>query len=634
MKFIQLLSRIFVGAVFVFSGFVKAVDPLGSTYKFIDYFNAFHLGAFTDIALPLAILLSSAELLIGFALLSGFRLRLVSWLLILFMAFFTLLTFILALYNPVSDCGCFGDALILTNWQTFAKNIVLLVPSLVIFFNRNKLNKPQSALREYLILSAFFVVTVLFSVWNYRHIPLIDFRPYRIGVNIPESMAYPADAAPDVYDTRLIYRNRQTGKEEEFTMENFPTDTSLWDFVDAVSEIVSKGYEPPIHNFSITAPNGTDITNDVLSDPGYIFMLVAYSLPKANEKALEDAAYFYELSRVFPEIGFVALTASTTEQILELRNKLSLPYEFCLTDETTLKTIVRSNPGLLLLKNGNIIGKWGFRDFPKEHDLPALSAVLKDYPLCVSCNLPGISTPPSGSKPYSYHTALFYKNTLTDSVAEFSIDNFPHDQPEWVFLKSVSTKRSEGFVSPLEPLVITSPYGMDYTDIVLKAAGRSMVVFFKDTDNLSSETWQAVNKLTGLAASNLGYGVNLYGLLPLSPDKVLQFAETHVSAIEFLSVPEEAINLVDFTEVFMCFIDNGTITAVWRDNGLPQVENLAAEIASGSSGIITDSEILPFITGQFIATIESTRIYLLIILLILFLYAVTRNGEKNYSAGR
>ena len=215
-------SRIITGIVFIFSGFVKGVDPLGSTYKFTDYFNAFHLGFLEPVALPLAVFLSSTELVLGITLLIGYRMRVTAWVLLLFMSFFTILTLILALTNPVTDCGCFGDALILTNWQTFFKNIVLMIFVLVIFTGRFKYSTIRQPLTEWIVVAFFFAATVIFSLYNYMHLPVLDFRPYSIGTNIREGMTIPEGAPEDVYSTELIYKNKKTGQEKSFTLENFP----------------------------------------------------------------------------------------------------------------------------------------------------------------------------------------------------------------------------------------------------------------------------------------------------------------------------------------------------------------------------------------------------------------------------
>ena len=212
MKIIRSLARIIVGIVFVFSGFVKAVDPLGSTYKFIDYFNDFGMEFLVPLAFPLAVVLSSLELVMGISFLFGYRMKLVSWAVLLFMSFFTVLTFILAIYNPVSDCGCFGDALILTNWQTFWKNIIFMLFTIIVFSGRNSFPSIRGAIAEWGILAFFFSGAIGLSSYCNNHLPILDFRPYKVGTHIPTASAIPDGAPADVYDTRLYYRNIENGK--------------------------------------------------------------------------------------------------------------------------------------------------------------------------------------------------------------------------------------------------------------------------------------------------------------------------------------------------------------------------------------------------------------------------------------
>jgi uncharacterized membrane protein YphA (DoxX/SURF4 family) len=256
MKYIRLLSRILLGVVFIFSGFVKAVDPLGSAYKFADYFTAFKLGFLEFLALPMGVFLSAFELVLGITLILGYRKRMVYAVTFWFMLFFTLLTFILALFNPVSDCGCFGDALILTNWQTFLKNVVLMVFVLILWVPRKSLAPGGAVIREWMVIGGLYVLVAFFSFWNYQHLPLLDFRPYDVGTVIREKMTIPEGMPVDEYETRLIYRNKKTGESSNFTMENYPRDTLLWEFEDSESKLVKKGYEPPIHDFAMMDANG------------------------------------------------------------------------------------------------------------------------------------------------------------------------------------------------------------------------------------------------------------------------------------------------------------------------------------------------------------------------------------------
>jgi hypothetical protein len=369
MKYIRLLSRIIVGVVFIFSGFVKALDPLGSAYKFSDYFTAFKLGFLDFLSLPLGIFLSAFELLLGITLILGYRRKVTFTVLMWFVSFFTLLTLILALFNPVTDCGCFGDALILTNWETFFKNVVLMVFVLILYFGRNTGTYHGNALREWVIVMCLYVMASLFSFWNYRHLPLIDFRPYDVGTVIKDEMEIPEGVPVDEYRTTLIYRNTDTGKTSSFTMEDYPKDTVHWEFVTSESKLVKRGYEPPIHDFAIMDQTGSDIVSDILSDPGYSLIMISTNLGKAEQDPLVNAREWSQLEIVASDFSFYAVTASPSAEVESISSDLALGYPFMAGDEIMLKTIVRSNPGFVLLKDGIILGKWGWRDFPTLEQL-------------------------------------------------------------------------------------------------------------------------------------------------------------------------------------------------------------------------------------------------------------------------
>ena len=377
MKTLRVISRLIVGIIFIFSGFVKSVDPLGSNYKFIDYFNAFDLSFLNSLALPFAILLSVAELLIGIALLMGYRMRFFSWAVLLFMSFFTVLTFILALTNPVTDCGCFGDAIILTNWQTFLKNVVIMGFVLVVFFSKEQYPHIRSVLTEWSILGIYFLAGIVFSWYNYRHLPVLDFRPFSIGTHIPSAMKIPQGATPDVYETKLIYRNLSSGQNKEFTIEDFPRDTDEWEFVDSESVIVSKGYEAPIHDFIITDSDKNDITSVITGFPGYTLLLISYDLEKADPDAIAVSEKFYNLSLRFNDLNFFGITATSSDKSIVIADSLKLNYHFMLADEIMLKTVVRSNPGLVLLSNGTVMAKWGSPAFSSDKNEDSLPAMIE-----------------------------------------------------------------------------------------------------------------------------------------------------------------------------------------------------------------------------------------------------------------
>jgi uncharacterized membrane protein YphA (DoxX/SURF4 family) len=356
------VTRLLFGAVFIFSGFVKAIDPLGSTYKIQDYFHEFG-GVFTsmtDWAFGLSVAQSAIELLIGLNLVFMVHLRRTAYLGLLFMLVMTPLTLYIALFNPVSDCGCFGDALVITNWQTFWKNIVLLIliiGLLVVSKNKRSLFLPHV---EWILVLVFLGVGVGLSVYSYRHLPLIDFLPYKVGVNIPEAMEIPDGAAADVYTTTFVYE--KNGVQKEFTLENYPKGDATWTFVDQKSKLVSKGYVPAIHDFTIVSDRFEDITAKVLSNTAQSYLLVMYDVNKTSVDGAKRAEEIY-LKYKNSVTQFYALTASSDEDIAKFRKTTGVTFPFCKTDPTTLKTIIRANPGLVLIQNGTIQGKWNWRDF-------------------------------------------------------------------------------------------------------------------------------------------------------------------------------------------------------------------------------------------------------------------------------
>jgi len=369
MKVVYHISRILFGITFIFSGFVKGIDPWGSAYKFTDYFNAMGLDWLLWSAFPLGVLLAFAEFIIGVAFLFNWWIRLFSWLGLIFMAFFLPLTLWIALKNPVTDCGCFGDALVISNWETFYKNLVLIALAIVVFSFRNeKKEKPDRKIP--FALSMITAVVYLGLVFHsYNHLPVFDFRPYKIGTNIPESMSYPEDAPQEIYKNTFYYKNLKTGKVKKFSEENYPwQDTLNWKYHDMESVLVQKGYEPPIHDFRIETPEGEDIIDFFIYDENYVFILIAYDLHKSNTKSQDD---LNTLANWANEAGmsFICLTASIQEDYVAFAEEHNTPYEFFNCDEITLKTIIRSNPGLVALKEGTVVGKWHYNDIPTPEEI-------------------------------------------------------------------------------------------------------------------------------------------------------------------------------------------------------------------------------------------------------------------------
>lgn len=369
MRLVKNLCRIIVGIVFIYSGFVKGIDPLGSDYKFTDYFNAFGMGWMNATTLFFSFALSLAEFLIGTALLFNLWVSRMAWGSLLFMAFFTPLTLVLALTNPVSDCGCFGDAMILTNWQTFWKNIILFLLAIMIFVYRKEYKSSLSLMGQFSFLTLAGAGMLCLSIYCYRHLPVLDFRPYAVGKNITEGMRLPEGAEPDQYEVTLKYKNKQTGEIRSFTEENYPwQDTLNWEYESSSERLVKKGYITPIHDLVIEHPTLGNITEEILEDDNHTILAVAYNL---NQSDTQYQPAINRLAEYACEKGirFYGLTSSTERDIEAYKKRNHVPYEFCTADEIQLKTMIRSNPGVIILREGTILDKWAGKDVPDVKEL-------------------------------------------------------------------------------------------------------------------------------------------------------------------------------------------------------------------------------------------------------------------------
>lgn len=363
------IARILIGLTFIFSGFVKGIDPLGSTYKFTDYFSAFHMPWFTGLAFALGILLAAAEFFLGVAYIFNFFIRITSWVMLGFMVFFTGLTLVLALTNPVTDCGCFGDALKITNWQTFYKNIVLLSLAIYVFMKRKDFASKSGPMLSIAFTTMTMVVYFYLVTYSYNHLPIIDFSPYKVGVNIPDGMKIPENAPKAIYKNNFIYKNKSTGKEEEFTEKNYPwQDTINWKFVKMESETLQAGYTPPIHDFRIETPDGEDIKDFFLYDEKPTYMAIANNLQKSNIEGMKKLAILAADAKS-KGCNFILLTSSSPDSFDAIKKQTGANFDFFNTDEVTLKTIIRANPGLILTKKGTILKKYHFNDIPKTVEL-------------------------------------------------------------------------------------------------------------------------------------------------------------------------------------------------------------------------------------------------------------------------
>jgi len=416
MNHITKIVRYLVGTLFIFSGLVKANDPLGFSYKLQEYFEEFEklktvfapLESFFKflygLALEQAIFMVILEIVLGVAIIAGYRARLTSWLLLLLILFFTLLTFASAQYEIVRTCGCFGDAIPLTPWQSFYKDIALLVLILFIFTQRKKIESNQvnylDIIMGVICLGALgwlsfklldwkfpfifgliliggyifwayvatkqnvamyntivgIIVSVYFTLHCYEHLPAKDFRAYAVGKSIPEQMK----GVPDKLIYHYILKNKATGEQKEF--DAFPPDYEKdYEYLNFRTEIIEKGVEPKITDFSISNHDGDEYTDDFFI--GYHFLLIAYDLEKASNNKQNEINAFAEKAKA-DGFNFAGLTASSDKAEKDFIAKYKPTYDYWICDQVVLKTIIRSNPGLVLLKDGVVLGQWHNNDFP------------------------------------------------------------------------------------------------------------------------------------------------------------------------------------------------------------------------------------------------------------------------------
>ena len=363
------VARTVVGLTFILSGFVKAIDPLGTQYKIQDYLAAIppSLSLPDMLTLLMSVSLSMVEFTLGAFMLTAISRRVTARLTLLFMVVMTAVTVWIYIADPVKDCGCFGDALTLTNLETLLKNIVLLALAALVAWRPTHIGRLMSRSNQMLLGQMLMVTPVALSFWCLYDLPLIDFRPYHIGADIKAGMEIPEGAEQPVFDTTFIME--KDGERREFTLDNYPDST--WTFVDSKTVTVKEGYVPPIHDFSITAADGEDITDMVLGREGYTFLLISPDLDKADDQNFGDIDQIYEFCQD-NSIPFYCLTASTEKSQQHWQNITGAEYQFCMTDATTLKTMIRSNPGLMLLEKGVVRGKWSHNRLPETTELETM----------------------------------------------------------------------------------------------------------------------------------------------------------------------------------------------------------------------------------------------------------------------
>ncbi len=353
MKAIVSIARILVGVLFIFSGFIKLNDPVGFSYKLQEYFSepVLDIPFLIPFALIIAILLVIFELVVGIMLLIGYAPKFTSWSLLVMIVFFTFLTFYSAYFNKVTDCGCFGDAIPLTPWESFYKDIILLILILIIFFNQKYINPIFPQVYHKWVIFVSFMACFAFCYYVLMHLPLFDFRPYKIGNNIPEKMQVPEGAEK----AEVVYRWKFRVNGEDKIIENNGVYPQIdGEFVGVETSQTGENAIAPIHDFVIEGAQG-DITDEVLAAQK-VLLIVTYNLRSTEKDGFTSVK---SLSDEAIEKGYrvVGLTASGEELQEEFKREFGLGFDFYQTDETVLKTIIRSNPGFLILRKGTITQK-------------------------------------------------------------------------------------------------------------------------------------------------------------------------------------------------------------------------------------------------------------------------------------
>lgn len=362
MKFLRAICRFTFGILFVFSGFLKGIDPIGNALKIKEYLGAFHLGFMDFLSIPGGILLSAAEFLVGVAILKGLRIRLFSRIALWFISFFTLLTLMIALFNPVEDCGCFGEALHLSNKATFIKNLFLLAAALVVYLQRKEFKPIASPKVEWGYLAAYGILIMVLQGYSLRNLPQIDFGIYKPGTDLVSSQQINQERE---YETTFIYS--KGGREQTFTLDNIPDST--WTFVDAVSHLKGGATEDKSVDFSFMDSEGNAVGNEIVKSSGPVFFISIYNARALGERA---AGRMMELADTLNAHGLklYIISANTVEETQALFERYAalegMGYEILYADYKAVISFNRSSGGLTYVDNGVIVKKWARGNYPMK----------------------------------------------------------------------------------------------------------------------------------------------------------------------------------------------------------------------------------------------------------------------------
>ncbi|MDC6352420.1 DoxX family protein [Zeaxanthinibacter sp. PT1] len=353
MKYLVGAARWIVGILFIFSGLIKLNDPVGFSFKLEEYFSpaVLDLDFLTPYALAISLFVVILEVLLGVMLLVGFRVKFTVWSLLLMIIFFTFLTFYSAYFNKVTDCGCFGDAIKLTPWESFTKDVILLVLILVLFIKRDLISPVASYKLRSLVCLVALVASIIYANYVLNHLPVVDFRPYKLGANLEDGMNVPEDAPKPIYE--YAWNFKIDGQEKTIvTQGEYPSVDG--EFIGVETTEIQEGYEPPIHDFTIEQ-GGQDFASAMLQEDRLV-MVIAYDLGKSDLHAFAEVR---DMTQKAIDAGYkvIGMSASDEEAAAAVKKKYGLNFNFYFTDQTTLKTIIRSNPGILVLHKGTVVQK-------------------------------------------------------------------------------------------------------------------------------------------------------------------------------------------------------------------------------------------------------------------------------------
>lgn len=359
------LARYLVGGLFIFSGVIKLNDPLGFSFKLEEYFTVFGTEFMVPTALFLAIFLCIFEIVVGITLILGIYRKWTLWGLLLMIVFFTFLTFYSAYFDKVTDCGCFGDAIPLTPWESFTKDVILSVLIIFLFIRQNTIEPIIDLKTGRVALTISIVLQLFMAYWVLNHLPLIDFRAYKVGTDIVADMSHPDDAPVDEFEITWVYK--VDGVDKEFSTEEEPWNIEGAEYVSRDQKLIKKGYEAPIHDFTIEL-NDQDFAESLMQEDE-LFLMVMYRINEAPiNPSLHKKVNDFVKSCDENGVIFLGMSSSGYDQIEEYRHEVQAEYQVAFCDETTLKTIVRSNPGLVYIRKGIIEAKWHYNDLPKDLD--------------------------------------------------------------------------------------------------------------------------------------------------------------------------------------------------------------------------------------------------------------------------